>query len=129
MATDQTGSAQIDQYIASFPPEKQTILKELRATIQAAAPDAQEIMSYGMPAYAQNGNLVYFSAAKNHIGFYPTSSAIEAFKKDLSKYEGAKGSVKFPLDKPLPLKLITRIVKYRVAENLKKAKDKTSKEK
>jgi len=119
----------IDEYIAAFPEEIQKILEELRATIKAAAPEAQEKISYQMPAFALKGNLVYFGAYKNHIGFYPTSSGIQAFKKELSIYEGAKGTVRFPIDKPLPLDLISRIVKFRVAENLKKAEIKSSKNK
>jgi uncharacterized protein YdhG (YjbR/CyaY superfamily) len=119
----------IDEYIATFPEETQKILKELRATIKAAAPDATEIISYGMPCFAQKGNLVYFSVAKNHIGFYPTPSAIKEFKDELSNYEGAKGSVQFPKNKPLPLEFISKIVKFRVAENLKKAEIKSGKRK
>lgn len=111
----------IDEYIASFPAGIQRILKELRATIKAAAPDAEEKISYQMPTFFLKGNLVHFAAFKNHIGFYPTPSGILAFKDELSIYEGAKGSVQFPIDKPMPLKLISRIVKFRVAENLKNA--------
>lgn len=119
----------IDEYIAAFPEEIQQILKELRATIKASAPDAEEKISYQIPAFSLKGNLVYFAAFKKHIGFYPTSSGTQAFKHELSIYEGAKGSVKFPIDKPLPLKLISKIVKFRVAENIKKAKIKSSKRK
>ena len=117
----------IDQYIATFPEDIQKILQELRATIQAAAPDAQEKISYQMPTFALKGNLVYFAKLKNHIGFYPTPSGIEAFKEELSGYEGTKGAIRFPLDKPLPLKLISKIVKFRVTENLKKAEMKAAK--
>ncbi len=88
--------------------------------IQAAAPEAEEKISYQMPAFAQNGILVYFAAHKNHIGFYPTSSGIRVFRKELAAYESSKGAVKFPLDRPLPLKLIGEIVKFRLAENSKK---------
>jgi uncharacterized protein YdhG (YjbR/CyaY superfamily) len=109
----------IDQHIASFPGETQIILKGLRATIRAAAPGAEEKISYGIPAFVLKGNLVYFAAFKKHIGFYPTSSAIKAFKRELSAYEVGKGTVRFPIDEPLPLKLISRIVKFRVAENIK----------
>jgi len=117
-----TGSyASIDEYIALFPKDIQKILQELRATIKAAAPDAKEKISYQMPTFDLYGNLVHFAAHKNHIGFYPTPSGIDAFKNELSVYEGAKGSVQFPLDKPLPLKLISKIVKFRVAENVEKA--------
>lgn len=111
----------IDDYIASFPEDIREILENLRKTINNAAPEATEIISYSMPAFNLNGNLVYFAAYKNHIGFYPTSSGITAFKQELSVYKGAKGSVQFPLDKPLPFDLITQIVKFRVAENINKA--------
>ena len=119
----------IDEYIETFPEEIQVILEELRATVKAAAPDAEEKISYQMPAFALKGNLVYFAVFKNHIGFYPIPSGVHAFKKELSKYEYSKGAVRFPLDKPLPLNLISRIVKFRVAENLKKAGVKSRKKK
>ena len=115
----------IDDYIATFPQDIQNILQELRATIKAAAPDAEEKISYQMPTFFLNGNLVHFAAFKKHIGFYPTPSGIEAFQKELSVYDGAKGSVQFPIDEPMPLKLISRIVKFRAAENIKKAKIKS----
>jgi uncharacterized protein YdhG (YjbR/CyaY superfamily) len=122
-----TGShASIDEYIALFPKDIQKKLEELRATIKAAAPDAKEKISYQMPTFDLYGNLVHFAAHKNHIGFYPTPSGIDAFKNELSVYEGAKGSVQFPLNKPLPLKLIRKIVKFRVSENVEKAKIKPS---
>ena len=114
----------VDEYISSFPKETQKILKEIRATIKAAAPDAEEKISYQMPTFFLKGNLIHFAAYKNHIGIYPTPNGIETFKKELSKYKGAKGSVRLPIDEPMPLKLISRIVKFRVAENLKKAKAK-----
>jgi len=114
----------VDEYIAAFPKETQKILKEIRATIKAAAPNAEEKISYQMPTFFLNGNLIHFAAYKNHIGLYPTPNGIESFKKELSKYKGAKGSVRLPIDEPMPLKLITRIVKFRVAENLKKDKAK-----
>ena len=114
----------IDEYIATFPKETQKILKDIRATIKAAAPDAEEKISYQMPTFFLNGNLIHFAAYKNHIGIYPTPNGIESFKKELSKYKGAKGSVRLPIDEPMPLKLISRIVKFRVGENLKKAKAK-----
>jgi uncharacterized protein YdhG (YjbR/CyaY superfamily) len=119
----------IDEYIATFPEEIQTILQEIRETIKAAAPDAEEKISYQMPTFALKGNLVHFAAFKNHIGFYPTPSGIEAFKEEIARYQGAKGSIRFPLDEPMPLDLITRIVKMRVAENLKKAELKSQKRK
>jgi uncharacterized protein YdhG (YjbR/CyaY superfamily) len=123
------GFKSIDAYIASFPAETQKILRELRATIQAAAPEATEKISYQIPTFALKGNLVHFAAFTNHIGFYPTPSGIEAFQQELAMYAGAKGSVQFPIDKPLPLELIGRIVKFRVAENLKNADLKAGKKK
>lgn len=114
----------IDNYIEDFPDNTQKILKQLRAAIKKAAPGAEEVISYNMPAYKLNGILVYFAGYKNHIGFYPTSTGIEAFKSEFSKFKWAKGSVQFPLIKPLPLRLISKIVKFRVAENLQKPKKK-----
>ena len=112
----------IDSYIASFPEETGKLLQQLRITISKAAPEAKETINYGMPTFTLKGNLVHFAAFKNHIGFYPAPSGIEAFKKELSVYEGAKGSVQFPLDKPIPFDLISKIVEFRVKENLKKVK-------
>jgi uncharacterized protein YdhG (YjbR/CyaY superfamily) len=129
MEGNKPGFTSIDEYIATFPEEVRKILKELRATIKAAAPAAEEKISYQMPTFFLKGNLVHFAAFKKHIGFYPTSSGIRAFKKELSVYEGAKGSVRFPIDKPLPLKLISRIVKFRAAENLKNAEIKPGRRK
>ncbi|HBF89007.1 MAG TPA: hypothetical protein DDX39_10235 [Bacteroidales bacterium] len=117
----------IDEYIASFPANIQLILEALRATILKAAPNAQEAISYQMPTFKLNGNLVHFAAYKNHIGFYPTPSGIEFFKQELSAYKGAKGSVQFPIDKPLPLGLIAQIVKFRATENLIKVSAKPKK--
>ena len=111
----------IDEYIASFPAEVQSILKELRSTIKKAAPEALETISYKMPAYMFKGPLVYFAAYKNHIGFYPAGSGIENFKMDLTAYEGSKGTVRFKLDHPLPYDLISRMVKFRVKENMERA--------
>jgi uncharacterized protein YdhG (YjbR/CyaY superfamily) len=119
----------IDEYIAAFPEEIQAILQEIRETIKAAAPDAEEKISYQMPAFALKGNLVYFGAFKDHIGFYPTPSGTEAFKEEIARYQGGKGSIRFPLDEPMPLDLISRIVKMRVAENLKKAEVKSRRRK
>ncbi len=119
----------IDEYIASFPEDIQKILEKLRVVIRKAAPKAEETINYAMPTFTLNGNLVHFAAYKNHIGFYPTPSGIDAFKKELSLYKGAKGSVQFPIDKPLPWALITKIVKFRVKENLEKAVIKMKKEK
>jgi uncharacterized protein YdhG (YjbR/CyaY superfamily) len=127
MEGKKTGFTSIDEYIATFPEEIQKILEEIRATIKAAAPDAEEKISYQMPTFALKGNLVHFAAFKNHIGFYPVPTGIEKFKKELSVYEGAKGSVQFPLDKPIPYELISKIVKFRVKENLKKAETKGKK--
>ena len=112
--------ANIDDYIAGFPRDVQTYLKNIRATIRKAAPGAQEAIKYRMPTFVLHENLVHFAAFKNHIGFYPTPSGIEAFKDELSGYKGAKGSVQFPLDKPMPLHLIEQIVKFRVTEVDKK---------
>jgi uncharacterized protein YdhG (YjbR/CyaY superfamily) len=117
----------IDQYIASFPRDIQKLLKQMRTTIRKAAPKAEEAIKYAIPTFVLNGNLVHFAAFKNHIGFYPAPSGIEEFKKELSAYEGSKGAVKFPLDKQLPLKLITGIVKFRAAENIAKFKAKVKK--
>ena len=129
MDGNKNGFNSIDEYIAAFPEEVQVILKELRAVIKASAPDAEEKISYQMPTFALKGNLVHFAAFKNHIGFYPTPSGIQTFKRELSVYEGAKGSIKFPIDEPLPLDLISKIVKFRVVENLKNAGMKSSKRK
>ena len=117
----------IDEYIASSPKDVQTILKKIRATVKKAAPKAEETINYGIPTFTLNGNLVHFAGFKSHIGFYPTPSGIEKFKKELSVYEGAKGSVKFPLDGPIPYGLITKIVKFRVKENLERAEAKKKK--
>jgi uncharacterized protein YdhG (YjbR/CyaY superfamily) len=119
----------IDEYISTFPPDIQKMLEDLRATIKASAPEAEEKISYQMPAFFLKGNLVYFAAFKNHIGFYPTSSGIEAFKQELSVYECSKGTVRFPIGKPLPLELISKIVQFRVIENRKRAEIKLSKRK
>jgi uncharacterized protein YdhG (YjbR/CyaY superfamily) len=119
----------IDEYIAIFPVAVQTKLKELRTAIKTAAPDALEKISYQMPAFSLKGNLVYFAAYKRHIGFYPTLSGINEFESELSGYQYSKGTIKFALEKPLPLDLISKIVKFRAAENLKKAEIKLSKKK
>jgi uncharacterized protein YdhG (YjbR/CyaY superfamily) len=112
--------ASIDEYIRSFPKEIQKLLSEVRAVIKAAAPQATEKISYQIPTFYLNGNLVHFAAFKNHIGFYPTSSGISVFKDELKEYKSAKGSVQFPLHKPMPIDLIKRIVQYRVKENSQK---------
>jgi len=124
---DKTTPNSIDEYIAGFPPDVQEILEKIRATIKKAAPDAQEAIKYQMPTFVLNGNLVHFAAFKKHIGFYPVPSGIEKFKKELSLYKGAKGSVQFPLDQPIPFTLISKIVKFRVKENLERSKAKGKK--
>jgi len=127
MKSNKVGFNSMDEYIAIFPEGIQKILEELRATIKTAAPDAEEKISYQMPTFFLKGNLIHFAAFKNHIGLYPSPSGTQAFKRELSMYQGAKGSIKFPIDKPLPLKLISKIVKFRVAENLKNAEIKSRK--
>ena len=112
----------IDEYISSFPKNVQDILQQLRQTIRDSAPNSSESISYQIPTYKLNGSLVHFAAYKNHVGFYPTPSGINEFREELSDYEIAKGSVKFPLNKPLPINLIREIVKFRVTENLDKKK-------
>ncbi|MBE0430091.1 MAG: DUF1801 domain-containing protein [Thermoleophilia bacterium] len=111
----------IDQYILESPEDVRSMLVQLRETIREAAPQATEKISYRMPTFYHNGNLVHFAAFKHHIGFYPTPSGMEAFKEELRKYKGAKGSVQFPIDEPLPLKLIADIIKFRVSENSQKS--------
>ena len=110
----------IGEYIASFPKNVQVILEELRQAVHDAAPEAEEVISYQMPAFKLKGILVYFGAFKSHIGFFPTGSAVEAFKDELSGYVVSKGTVRFQLDKPIPFDLVKRIVKFRVKENLAK---------
>ena len=127
MKTAQSSPKNIDQYIAGFPQDVQGILEQVRTTIKKAAPDAEEAIKYQIPTFILNGNLVHFGAFKKHIGFYPTPSGIEAFKDELSGYEGAKGSVQFPLDQPIPCKLISKTVKFRVKESREKAAAKKKK--
>lgn len=119
---DKNNYQSIDEYILLFSPEVQDKLRKLRNVIREAAPDAKETISYQMPAFEQNGILVYFAAFKNHIGFFPTSNGVAEFKDELSGYKGGKGSVQFPMDKPIPYDLVRRIVKFRVGENVEKAK-------
>ena len=114
----------IDEYIAGFPEDVQEILRKIRITIKSAAPAAEEAVKYGIPTFVLNGNLVHFGGFRKHIGFYPTPSGIEEFKDELSVYESAKGSVRFPLDKPMPYGLISKIVAFRAKEVRKKAADK-----
>lgn len=119
----------IDEYIASFPSEVQSILQQLRQTIRDLVPEATEKFSYQMPTFALHGNLVHFAAYKKHIGFYPAPSGIREFAQELSAYKGSKGAVQFPIDKPLPYELISRIVLFRAAENKEKANSKSKKKK
>jgi uncharacterized protein YdhG (YjbR/CyaY superfamily) len=114
----------IDEYINTFPEDVRSILNILRQTIKEAAPEAQETINYQIPTFTFHGNLVHFAAFQNHIGFYPTPSGMETFKKELSSYKTAKGSVQFPIDQALPLPLIRRIVKHRVKENLERKQKK-----
>jgi uncharacterized protein YdhG (YjbR/CyaY superfamily) len=116
--------ANTDEYIASFPKEIQTKLQQFRGVVKDAAPQAEEVISYGIPAFRLNGMLVWFAAHTHHIGFYPRGSGIEDFKEELSSYKVSKGTVQFPFDRPLPLELIKKIVKFRVEENLRKVKAK-----
>ncbi len=108
----------VEEYVHTFPKNVWDILEKVRQSIKKAAPMAEETISYQMPTYKLNGNLVYYAAWKNHIGFYPTADAIKKFKNELAEYKSAKGSVQFPYDKPIPLSLIEKIVKYRVKTNL-----------
>ncbi|RPJ21578.1 MAG: hypothetical protein EHM33_25745 [Chloroflexi bacterium] len=114
----------IDEYINMFPKEVRSILNQLRQAIKETAPEAEETINYQIPTFTLHGNLVHFAAFKSHIGFYPTPTGMEAFKKELAPYKGAKGSVQFPIDQPLPLPLIRRIVEYRVKENLERKQKK-----
>ncbi|MFB9275438.1 iron chaperone [Cohnella cellulosilytica] len=121
MDGSKAGFASIDEYIADFPPEIRDKLSQIREVIREAAPEATEKISYQMPTFDLHGNLVHFAAFKNHIGFYPAPRGIEAFKEELAAYKGAKGSVQFPLDRPLPLDLIGRIARFRAEENKERA--------
>ena len=124
MANSRKSPKDFNDYLVRFPRDVQQRLKQMRLTIKKAAPQSKETISYGIPAFTLNGMLVWFAAFKNHLGFYPRTSAIAAFKEELSIYKGAKGSTQFPFDKPLPLPLISRMVKFRVKENLSKTKKK-----
>ena len=116
------GFKTIDQYIAIFPKDIQVILEDIRQAIRESAPNAEETISYGIPTFDLNRrHLVHFAAYKNHVGFYPTSSGIRAFKKELAPFKTSKGTVQFPLDKPIPFDLIKKIVRFRVKENLDKS--------
>lgn len=114
----------VDDYIFVFPPAAKKLLKEMRKIIKGAAPEAEEVISYNMPAFRQHGMLVFYAAYNEHIGFYPTGSGIAAFKDELGKYKSSKGAVQFPLNEPLPVKLIERIVKFKLKENIAKEKAK-----
>jgi uncharacterized protein YdhG (YjbR/CyaY superfamily) len=122
MKTD--GATTIDGYISNFPKETQKHLKQIRDAVRTIVPDAREDIKYGIPTFVLNGNLLHFAGFDHHIGFYPTPTGLVSFKKALAPYKQGKGSVQFPLDKPMPMALITRIVKYRVKENLEKGKKK-----
>ncbi len=122
MNKNEAVSSTIDEYISGFPPHIREMLAAIRNVIKEAAPEAIEKISYGMPTFFLHKNLVHFAVQKNHIGFYPAPSGIEAFLEELSAYKTSKGAVQFPLDKPLPFDLISRIVKFRVAENVEQAK-------
>ena len=117
MTPNQEAPQTIDTYIAGYPEDVQAILQQVRRTIRETAPEATEAISYGLPTFKLNGNLVHFGAFKSHIGFYPVPSGMEAFKEELAAYKQGKGSVQFPLDKPMPLDLIRRIVEFRVQES------------
>ncbi len=124
MANENKPPATIDEYISAYPEDVQERLKAMRETIKAAAPEATETLSYGVPTFKLNGNLVSFGAAKKHIGFYPTPAAIDAFSAQLAGYGTAKGSAQFPFDQPLPLELVSEIVKFRVEQVKSKQKQK-----
>ncbi|MEI8279705.1 MAG: DUF1801 domain-containing protein [Bacteroidota bacterium] len=119
----------IDEYHATLPLSTQLLLDTLRKAISQTAPNATEVISYNMPAFRQNGVLVYYAAFKQHIGFYPTASPIIVFKDEIAKYQTSKGAIQFPIDKPIPVALVKKIVKYRVAEDAEKAKKRTIKKK
>ena len=119
----------IDEYIAGFPETTQEILQQLRATFRNSVPGAEEAISYGIPTFKLKGNLVHFAAYKNHIGFYPGAAGIESFKEELSGYKLSKGTVQFPIDKPIPFDLISTIVDFRVKQNLSRAEAKVKKKK
>ena len=123
MPEARSSATTIDQYIAEFPPETQRVLQEMRELIHAHAPEATETISYAMPTFDLNRrHLVHFAGYAHHIGFYPIPSGMEAFRQELSAYKTGKGSVQFPLDEPLPRDLIRRIVEFRVAENMRRAR-------
>ncbi|HKZ95220.1 MAG TPA: DUF1801 domain-containing protein [Candidatus Bathyarchaeia archaeon] len=123
MATSKSQSKTMDEYVAKFPKNVRDVLQELRRVIRESAPKAEETISYGIPTFDLNGrHLVHFAAYKNHVGFYPTSSGIKAFKKELSPFKTSRGTAQFPLSKPIPFDLVKKIVKFRVKENESKRK-------
>jgi uncharacterized protein YdhG (YjbR/CyaY superfamily) len=124
---EKTGPNTIDEYTAGFPQDVQIILEKVRSTIRETAPGAEETIKYQMPTFTLKGNLVYFAAYKNHIGFYPVPTGMEEFREELSGYKTGKGSVQFPLDKPIPYDLIGRITRFRMKENLEKTAAKRKK--
>jgi uncharacterized protein YdhG (YjbR/CyaY superfamily) len=124
MSTNQQEPKNIDEYISAFSPEIRVILQKIRAAVRSVAPGSEETIKYKMPTFMLNGNLVYFAAFKNHIGFYPPVTGDKRLEKQLSVYEGPKGSLKFPLDEPIPYNLIKKIVELRVRENLERAQRK-----
>ena len=125
--TDRSAPGTIDEYIAAFPPDVQSILKKIRLTIRKAAPQAQVKISYKMPAFTLDGDLIYFAAFKKHIGVYPPVRGNEQLNKALSRYRGEKGNLKFPLDEPIPYELIARVVKFRLKEHAERARSKRKK--
>ncbi|HKG55077.1 MAG TPA: DUF1801 domain-containing protein [Anaerolineales bacterium] len=130
MKSNKADFASMDEYIGTFPKDVQNILEEVRRTIKAAAPEAEEKISYNMPTFMLNGkHLIYFAGWKHHISLYPVPVGSDAFNKEVSKYAAGKGTLQFPLDKPLPLKLIIKIVKLRIEDDLGKAEIKSAKKK
>jgi len=119
----------VEEYLSAFPLQTKNILNELRNAIKKAAPKAEELISYNMPAFKFHGMLVYYAAYKDHIGFYPAASGIENFKKEIAAFKNSKGAIQFPIDEPLPLQLVTKIVKFRIKDNLEKEERKVKKKK
>lgn len=126
MITPRSVAKDIDEYIAAFPPDVQAVLQKIRATVQSAAPAAQETIRYAMPTFQLHGYLVYFAAYRKHIGFYPAPTGVERFKHKIAEYETGKGTLQFPLDRPIPYDLITEIVQFKAQENLAKAEVKAA---
>ena len=129
MSENNTAPQTIDEYIAQFPPEIQEKLEAIRRCIREAAPEATEKISWGMPTFYLYGNLVHFAANKRHVGFYPGASGVEAFLKESTAFSHSKGAIQFPYDKPMPIELVTRIVKFRVVENKEQAQEKQTRKK